>query len=76
MPAHPLSSRVKHSDNKPMSTLPRRWSAREPNRFGSMFTFDHNADVGVMRGVGSAGSGEGGKILSADSGVEGTGGRE
>lgn len=41
-----------------------------------MFTFDHNADIGVMRGVGSAGSGEGGKILSADSGVEGTGGRE
>jgi len=76
MPAHPLSSRVKHSDNKPMSTLPRRWSAWEPKKFGSIFTFDDNADIGVKRGIGSVGSGEGGKILSAESGVEGKGGRE
>lgn len=59
-----------------MSTLPRRRSAREPNKFGSMFTFDDNADIGVTRGVESMGNREGGKILSVESGVDGTGGRE
>jgi len=76
MPAHPLSSRVRHSDNKPISTLPRRWSAGEPNRLGIMFTFDGIVDIGVTRGVELVGSGEGGKILSAESGVAGKVGRE
>jgi hypothetical protein len=76
MPAHPLSSRVKHSDNKPISTLPRRWSTEVYDNFDSMFTRDGNADIGVRRGVESVGSGEGGKILGGESGVEGKGGRE
>lgn len=56
-----------------MSTLPRRWSA---DTFGTMFTFGDKADVGVKRGVDAAGRGEGGNIFSAESGVEGKGGRE
>ena len=80
MPAHPLSSRVRDSDNKPISTLPRRWSTGPPENFDSIFTRDGKPDIGVARGVESVGSGEGGKILSGElsgeTGVEGRGGRE
>jgi len=76
MPAHPLSSRVKHSDNKPLSTLPRRWSTKAPDNLDSVFIRDGKADTGVIRRVESVGRGEGGKIFSGESGVEGKVGRE
>ena len=41
-----------------------------------MFTRDGKADIGVARGVESVGSGEGGEILSGETGVEGRVGRE
>ena len=76
MPAHPLSSRVRLSDNKPISTLPRRWSTEKLVNFDRMFTRDGKADIGVARGVESGGSGESGKIFGGESGVDGKGGRE
>ncbi len=76
MPAHPLSSRVRHSDNKPISTLPRRWSTEPPENFDNMFTRDGKADMGVARGVELVGSGESGEILDGETGDDGKGGRE
>ena len=76
MPAHPLSSRVRDSDNRPISTLPRRWSTDPPESVDIMVSRDGNDDIGLARGVESVGSGEGGEVLSGETGVEGRVGRE
>lgn len=75
MPAHPLSSRIRHSDNKPVSTLPRRWSTEPPENFDNTCTRDDKADIGVGRGVELVGGGEGGRIPDGETGDEGKGER-
>jgi hypothetical protein len=76
MPAHPLSSRETDLDNKPISTLPQRWSTGQPDNFDSIFTRGGKSDIGVTRAAESVGRGERGKIFSGVLGVEGRGGRE